>query len=163
MTEKWLPVNGYEGAYQVSDLGRVRSLDRVTSHGHRRTGVILQPIAMPKGYLVVNLWWANESRIWLVHRLVLIAFVGPEPFGMEALHGDGDPTNNVLANLRWGTHAENQRDQVAHGTHANASKDECRKGHPYNEANTYTYPGRIKRACRICRRGYSRAFRKKAI
>jgi len=107
---------------------------------------------MPSGYLIVNLWWANQPRIWLIHRLVLIAFVGLQPDGMEALHRDGDPGNNTLSNLRWGTHSENQLDQVAHGTHANAAKDRCREGHLFDDANTYTYPGRNKRGCRACRR-----------
>lgn len=162
MTESWRPVAGYEGAYEVSDLGRVRSLNRLTSHGHNRRGVTLKPFPMQRGYMVVNLWWANQPRMWLVHRLVLAAFVGPQPVGMEALHGDGDPANNRLTNLRWGTHSENQYDQVAHGTHPNASKDECRAGHPFDEANTYRYPGRTKRACRERRSRYVRESRKKA-
>jgi len=152
MTETWRPVADYEGAYEVSDLGRVRSIARITSHGHRRRGVTLKPVPMPSGYLIVNLWWANQPRIWLIHRLVLIAFVGLQPDGMEALHRDGDPGNNTLSNLRWGTHSENQLDQVAHGTHANAAKDRCREGHLFDDANTYTYPGRNKRGCRACRR-----------
>jgi len=154
--ERWLPVVGYEGVYEVSDQGRVRSLNRITRHGHKRRGQILNPVPMPAGYLLVNLWKDSLPRMWLIHRLVLTAFSGPSAEGAEALHGDGNPANNRLDNLTWGTHAENQADQVSHGTHANASKTQCPSGHPYDQANTYTYPGRVKRACRTCRRDYAR-------
>lgn len=157
--EHWLPVVGYEGAYEVSDLGRVRSLDRITSHGHKRRGLIRKPTAMPAGYLLVNLWHGNSPRIWLVHRLVLAAFVGPAPEDAEGRHGVGGTGNNELANLTWGTHSENQFDQVAHGTHANASKDACPAGHEYTAANTYVYPGRAHRGCRECRRAHMRAWK----
>lgn len=155
--EVWRAVPGYvEGSYEVSDLGRVRSLDRITSHGHRRRGVILKPIRHERGYPMVNLWHSNVQRMQLVHRLVLLAFVGPSPDGLEARHGDGDPTNAALTNLSWGTHSENEFDKVDHGTHRNASKDSCPSGHPYDEANTYVYPGRAHRGCRTCRREHSR-------
>lgn len=147
-----MPVIGYEGRYEVSDMGNVRSLDRIRSHGKRWRGRTLKPIPMPRGYLLVNLWFDNKQRMFLIHRLVLTAFVGPAPEATEALHADGDPTNNSLSNLSWGTHSENMLDQVAHGTHANASKDACPSGHPYTEANTYIYPGKPHRACRECRR-----------
>lgn len=93
-----------------------------------------------------------------MHRLVLSAFVGPAPEGMEALHRDGSRANNRIANLAWGTHAQNQRDQLAHGTHAHASKDSCPSGHPYTPENTYNYPGRPHRGCRTCRRAHMRAY-----
>lgn len=156
VNERWLAVPGYEGRYEVSDLGNVRSLDRIRSHGRRWRGRTLKPYPMPRGYLMVNLWLDNTQRIWLVHRLVLLVFVGPAPEGMEGLHRDGDNTNNNLSNLRWGTHSENQLDQVAHGTHVNASKDACPSGHEYTEANTYIYPGRPHRGCRTCRRAHAR-------
>jgi hypothetical protein len=163
MGERWLPVVGYESAYQVSDQGNVRSVTRVTTNGRRRRGVDLKPIPLPpRGYLLVNLWWANRKRMLLIHRLVLTAFVGPQPIGMEALHGDGDTANNRLSNLRWGTHSENQHDQVAHGKHSNAAKNRCPAGHPYDEANTYVYPGRrAHRGCRACRSRHVREYRKK--
>lgn len=153
--ERWLPVPTYEGKYEVSDLGRVRSLSRVTSHGRRRRGLVLRPIPRTTGYLQVDLWHDNTQRAFVIHRLVLWAFVGPAPAGLEALHGDGDPTNNALTNLRWGTRSENSLDQVAHGTHASTSKTHCPAEHPYDEANTYVYPRSGARACRTCRRANS--------
>jgi hypothetical protein len=157
--ERWRPIPGYEGSYEVSDLGSVRSLDRITDRGRKWRGRTLAPAVMPRGYLIVTLWRDGKQRSALVHRLVLSAFVGPAPDGTEALHGDGDPANNMLSNLSWGTHAENQADQVAHGTHANASKTRCRAGHFYDEANTYSYPGRSKRGCRSCRSTYMQNYK----
>lgn len=157
--ETWKPIPGYEGAYEVSDLGNVRSLDRITDRGRKWRGRAMTPTAMRNGYMLVTLWRDGAQRTRLVHRLVLTAFVGAPEDGTEALHADGNRANNALANLAWGTHAENQRDQLRHGTHANAAKDQCSAGHDYDEVNTYHYPGRIKRGCRTCRREYSRAHK----
>lgn len=159
--ENWLPIVGYEGAYEVSDLGRVRSLNRVTDRGRNWRGRIMTPAVMPRGYRIVTLWQEGRQRTALLHRLVLSAFAGPAPEGFEGLHGDGDPDNNRLSNLRWGTRSENQFDQVTHGTHANASKTHCPQNHPYDEANTYLLPGRPHRICRTCRAAYQRDYKRK--
>lgn len=158
MTENWRAIPGHEGSYEVSDLGRVRSLDRITDRGRRWRGRMMTPYPMRNGYLIVTLWRQGKQRTWLVHRLVLSAFVGLPAEGDEGLHRDGDQTNNTLANLAWGTHSDNQFDQVAHGTHAHASKTECPQGHAFTEENTYFYPGKPHRACRTCRRDYSREY-----
>ena len=161
MREIWKPIPGHEGCYEVSNLGRVRSLDRRKINGHRMKGRILATVFMRNGYQIVTLWRSGVQRTWLVHRLVLLAFIGEPGTGVEALHADGDRTNNRLDNLSWGTHSENQFDQVSHGTHPNASKDRCPLGHLYSENNTYNYPGRAHRACRTCRREYMRKFRQR--
>ena len=119
--EIWRDVLGYEGMYQVSDEGRVRSLDREicqmsrwgTPYIKKIKGVMLRPGRMPAGHLSVSLGKNNSQ---CVHKLVLLAFVGPTPKGHECLHGNGDPSDNRLANLRWGTRADNIRDAVRHGT-----------------------------------------------
>lgn len=153
MSELWLPVPGYEGAYEVSTLGRVRSLKRITDRGRNWPGRMMTPAQMRNGYWTVTLWRDGKQKSALVHRLVLTTFVGPCPEGMEALHKTGNSSDNALSNLRWGTHAENVQDQLAHGTHPHASKEACPAGHPYDEANTYVYPGdRAHRACRVCRK-----------
>ena len=157
--EQWRPVVGYEGRYEVSDLGRVRSLDRIRSNGRKWRGRVLRPVPMERGYLSVNLWLDNTPRMHLTHRLVLAAFEGPAPEGSEGRHLDGNPSNNALFNLAWGTHSENQYDQVSHGTHHHAALEHCPAGHPYDDANTYIYPGRPHRACRTCRRENSRKWR----
>lgn len=150
--EEWRAVPGYEGAYEVSNLGAVRSLDRVTDRGRRWKGRAMTPSPMRNGYLIVTLWKDGKQKSPLVHRLVLAAFVGPAPDGCESLHANGARDDNRLANLSWGTHAQNQADQLAHGTHAHASRTQCPAGHPYDDTNTYVYPGeRTHRACRLCR------------
>lgn len=155
--ERWASVPGYEGAYQVSDLGRVRSIDRLDARGRRVRGRVLRPA--PRGgrspYLAVALS-DGAARSFAVHTLVALAFIGPRPSGQEVRHLNGDHADSRLRNLAYGTSAENKRDTLRHGTHANASKTECVNGHAYTAANTYTYPdGR--RECRTCRAVRSRA------
>jgi hypothetical protein len=161
--EQWRPVVGYEGSYEVSDFGNVRSLNRITDRGRQWRGRLMSPAPMgPSGYLIVTLWRDGSQRTHLVHRLVLSAFVGPAPEGAEGLHGIGGPADNRLSNLAWGTHSENQFDQVAHGTHGHASKTHCPQNHPYDDENTYVYPGRAHRGCRACRREHTRNYKQKA-
>lgn len=114
--EEWRAVVGFEGAYEVSDMGRVRSIPRVASDGRRLTGRVLRPLPHPYGYAMAALCRAGEYRKHLVHRLVLEAFVGPAPDGEEGCHGDGNPANNALTNLRWDTRRGNMADAVRHGT-----------------------------------------------
>lgn len=157
--EAWRPIPGYEGAYEASDLGRIRSLDRITDRGRRWKGRIMTPTPMRSGYLIVTLWRDGSQTRHLVHRLVLYAFHGLPSPGHETLHANGDRRDNRLANLSWGTHADNQRDQLAHGTHSNASRTHCPAGHPYSAENTYHYPSHTHRACRRCRAEAQRRWR----
>ncbi len=118
MQETWKPVLGYEGLYEVSDAGRVRSRGRAyRMRNSRRPEVImdcyrkgkpLKPGMTAAGYAQVMLYALDKSkRQPLVHRLVLEAFVGPAPEGMEANHINGQPFDNRLCNLEWITHGEN--------------------------------------------------------
>ena len=107
MTELWKAIPGYEGQYEVSDQGRVKSYRR------DKNGRILRPGRMPAGYLSVALGRNNSQ---CVHKLVLIAFVGAAPAKHECLHANGVPSDNRLENLRWGTRTENIKDAVKHGT-----------------------------------------------
>jgi len=100
-TETWKPVVGYEGLYEVSDHGRVRS---VTS-GH-----VLQPMLF-KGYPRVGLCRDALSKKVFVHTLVAAAFISPRPEKHEVNHKDGDPENNRDTNLEYLTHPDN----IAHG------------------------------------------------
>jgi hypothetical protein len=116
--ERWLPVVGFEGSYEVSDLGRVRSLDRVVirraktgDHPKRLSGAIMALTPHPK-----DPYW----RVWLcrdgarsghtVHTLVASAFLGPCPAGQEVRHADHNPSNNTIDNLSYGTRAQNRDD-----------------------------------------------------
>jgi hypothetical protein len=114
MTEKWKPVVGYEGIYEVSDQGRVRGLDRTDRSGKLRKGGIRKQKTSRDGYKTIGL--RNVFiRTFSVHRLVLGAFVGPCPEGMECCHfPDNDPSNNNLDNLRWDTPENNHADRWPH-------------------------------------------------
>ncbi len=153
--EEWRPVVGWEGLYEVSDLGRVRSLDRMVSSGLGRTKlyrgrVLVGKIAPSTGYRVCTLTsGAGRRKYALIHRLVLEAFVGPCPEGMECCHGDGDRANASLTNLRWDTRSANTIDAVTHQTNLHARKARCPRGHEYTIAHE---PGRSRprRVCRKC-------------
>lgn len=149
--EEWRPVVGYEGVYSVSSLGNVRR-DKQSPGAVR--GRILKASEGHRGHLEVDLSNGSHSRRYLVHRLVLEAFIGPCPEGKEALHGDGTPGNNRVANLRWGTKHENRMDSVRHGTHANAKKTHCKEGHLLSGPNLRVKPTKygLSRRCISCAR-----------
>ena len=117
---KWKAVVGWEGTYEVSDMGLVRSLDRVAiaRHPHgkmiprRFKGKILTNRAsLSTGYSMVSLTSPGREREqYSIHQVVLIAFVGPCPPTLEACHFDGDKCNNKLTNLRWDTRKGNRAD-----------------------------------------------------
>lgn len=162
MEERWLPVAGYAGIYEVSDHGRVRSVDRITSGGNRLRGRVLKERRLPNGRPRVSLAYNARNVDAYTYRLVLEAFVGPCPEGMEALHWDDDHDNNHLSNLRWGTRTENMQDMSRNGG-GNAGVTNCPSGHPYSIENTYVYPGERKhRGCRECGRRHSESKRRKA-
>lgn len=102
--ENWLPVEGYEGLYEVSDLGRVRSL----GNNRKRKMKILKPADNGIGYLMVCLSKNRKSKFLYVHRLVAITFV-PNIFGLkEVNHINEDKTDNRADNLMWCDRKENQ-------------------------------------------------------
>jgi hypothetical protein len=112
--EEWRPVVGHPG-YEVSDRGRVRSVDRVvkTANGERHyKGQLLRPGPGNAGHLSVVL---GKRKTRMVHQIVLEAFVGPRPAGMDACHGIGGVKNNRLENLRWDTRTNNILEAVMFG------------------------------------------------
>lgn len=134
-TERWQPIMGFQGIYEVSDAGRVRSLSRQVRSG--RTGMrvirarILRQWQDRGGYMLAPLW-KGDSRQHnkRVHQAVLESFVGPSPEGLECCHNDGDPTNNKLSNLRWDTPSSNAFDRVRHGTcNTGRTTTRCGNGH----------------------------------
>ena len=108
--ETWRPAVGFEGFYEVSDKGRVRSLHAVSR------GLILSQLSHTGGYKRVMLWVMGSAKQVFIHTLVLEAFVGPRPSGAQVAHADGSKDNNELDNLRWATPSENQADREKHGT-----------------------------------------------
>lgn len=112
------------------------------------------------GHLKVGL--GERRREWL-HRVICLAFYGPCPADMEVRHLDGDPANNRVDNLRYGTHSENMHNRVRHGRasvpRAPWVRTQCPQGHPYDTANTLTYGG--KRSCRACVTEHKAAYVKR--
>jgi hypothetical protein len=158
--ERWLPIPGYEGFYEASDLGHIRSVPRPTG-GHGHPGRVLKPWTKPTGHLTVALCVNRARKSFDVHRLVAITFLGAPPDGHEVCHNDGDPANNRIANLRWGTRSDNIRDSVRHGTNHWTSRTHCANGHPYDAENTIIFSrgdGRHFRACAICVRERKRRY-----
>jgi len=120
--EYWKPVARFKGYYEVSNYGRVRSIDRYNTNnkGIRRKlqGRILSGCEhYISGHIYVTLCHDGNKIKKGVHALVLEAWVGLKPKNKECRHLDGRPDNNTLSNLKWGTRGENVKDQVTHGVH----------------------------------------------
>lgn len=109
MEEIWKPVAGYE-KYEVSNIGRVKS------YAWSKQPIIRRQEKDRDGYLTVVLKRNTVRKRFFIHRLVLLAFNGPCPQGMEASHTDGDKCNNELSNLTWESHADNILRKINHGT-----------------------------------------------
>ena len=117
MHEKWKTIDNYE-LYDVSNLGRIRSWNNNSGNGtgRRIAPRVLRLGVCPGGYPQVSLCVSGTTKKLSVHRLVLEAFVGPCPAGMECCHNDGSRANNHLGNLRWDTRSANRQDAITHGT-----------------------------------------------
>lgn len=145
--EVWRPAPGCVGI-EVSNHGRVRN----------RWGRILRGSVTEKGYhrVTVRVGGVGEYRSKRVHRLVLEAFAGPCPPGMETRHLNGNPGDNRLANLEWATPAENNRDILRHGRNVNANRTDCPRGHPLIEGNLVASQRRLgQRSCLACNRAHA--------
>lgn len=112
--ETWKPVVGYEGFYEVSDLGRVRSVPRELAKrkpcwktGYRKKGQLIKPQKRPNGYLFVNLHKDGIKRMANIHRLVAEAFIENPRKCAFVNHKDESRDNNAADNLEWCTHKEN--------------------------------------------------------
>ena len=133
MSEQWRDVVGYEGCYRVSDSGRVVSVPRRRRNKHGWATLPERELrGTPVGrgsrkYLFVSLYTPphRTPRAVGVHRLVLEAFVGPCPPGMECRHLNDDPRDNRLENLAWGTKQQNYADRVRLG---NGNDVTCERG-----------------------------------
>jgi hypothetical protein len=124
LAERWLPIKGFGGFYEISDFGNVRSYARSGrqflrngSRGRCATPKNLKPKKNPCGYRIVSLGSGKGiAKTCLIHRLVLEAFIGPSPKGFVCAHLNGDPWDARLANLKWVTYAENDSHKDLHGT-----------------------------------------------
>lgn len=131
MLETWLPVKDYEGIYEVSDLGRIKALDRYVmnngglQHKHER---ILKPHKNNQGYLMVVLCKEGKIKPIGVHRVVAMAFIDNPEDKPVVDHIDTNPLNNCVDNLRWATVKENANNPLSR-----INNSESKKGHPYRE------------------------------
>jgi len=121
MKEIWKDIPGYEGYYQVSNLGRVRSLDRVVNGRWGNTrfkGRVLKPFTSKNDYPQVDLWRDGRGGSMKVHKLVAMAFLNHKPCGYKEVvdHIDNDKTNNSLDNLQLITNRENTSKDKTGGT-----------------------------------------------
>ena len=122
VTEIWKPVPGFEGQYEVSDMGRVRSVERYVERLNRwgtttrqlYPGRMLTPILINSGYLSYHLYDQGHRKPMLGHWIVALAFGIPGE-GPEINHKDTDKTNNQRSNLHWCTRKENVAHAKAHG------------------------------------------------
>lgn len=111
----WKPVNGYEGLYEVSDKGQVRSIPRKDNKGAFHKGRILRERNTPRGYKTVMLSKKGVEKQYTIHSIVAIAFLGERNLGMEGNHKDANKDNNSVDNLEWVTRMENVKHSVANG------------------------------------------------
>lgn len=102
----WLGVPGFESHYEVSSAGEIRSI---------HSGRVRRLFVRKNGYRAIYLTAGAQSKCVLLHSVVLSAFVGPRPVGRVCRHLDGNPANNTVSNLAWGTPAENSNDCRMHG------------------------------------------------
>ncbi len=107
MTEEWKNIEKYNGIYQISNLGRVRSVAHINIQKHYIPEKIIKPHPNNSGYLDVSLYIDGKRYHEKIHRLVAEAFI-PNPNHLpEVDHIDTDKTNNTVSNLKWCTHSEN--------------------------------------------------------
>lgn len=161
--ERWLPVVGWEGLYEVSDQGRIRTVPRTVrctnQHGGNHTRHIsarIRKLGVTRdGYTQIVFGGAStpppgQCKSRVIHQVVLEAFVGPRPPGMEACHNDGDKSNNALSNLRWDTKKANEFDAVRHGARPDPNRTHCRRGHDLAVNRFFNHRGY--QCCRECTR-----------
>ncbi len=130
--EIWKQVPGYGGFYEASNLGRIRSKDRIVEKFcglHKKVvkqfykSRLLNPSKSDKyGHMSVHLGYDKKRINVLVHKLVLLAFVGPAPEGTECCHNNGIASDNRIENLRWDSHANNNADRKRHGNYATGKR-----------------------------------------
>ena len=112
MQEIWKDVKGYEGLYQVSNFGRIKSLPRNTKNQYKN-GIIKQNVIRGKGYYYINLY-NKGTKLFTVHKLVAETFI-PNPSNLPCInHIDGNKLNNKINNLEWCSYSDNEMHAYKH-------------------------------------------------
>lgn len=159
--EEWRPIVGYEGLYEVSNRGGIRSLDRVVPHSSSGfltlKGQKMKPMVNDKnGYPYVTLTSNAKQTRYTIHRLVAKAFL-PNPENHPVVrHLDDVPSHNYVSNLAWGTFTDNGIDARENGRNQNTNKTHCHRGHPLESPNLVTSVLPY-RSCRACSRERAKA------
>ena len=164
VAESWKPVVGYEGLYEVSSAGRVRSLDAIVPRGsgtYTRKGRHLKTSVGRNGYPEVELYKDTQRVRRGVHQLVAKAFV-PNPENLPLVrHLNDVKDDNRVENLAWGTESDNRYDAYRNGRmKIRANEPTCKYGHIATEENTYL-DKRGTRLCRDCQRIQSKEYKSK--
>lgn len=142
--ERWVPIQGYEGYYEVSSEGRVKRLKTIVptiNRGKPNTITIKERILKPDisyqrngkpRLLRVTLSKKGITERKILSHIVLESFIAKKPINCECCHADGNALNNKIENLRWDTHKNNEKDKILHGTYGAGGKarkknvpDEC--------------------------------------
>ena len=124
LNEQWRDIKGWEGFYQISNMGNLKSLKRPFVKEDKILKACIDRYGYPFACLCKN---GKKLACHKIHRLVLEAFVGLRPPGMEGRHIDGDKRNNKLDNIEWATHEINELDKYRHGTIIYGSKNSFAK------------------------------------
>ena len=154
----WREVKGHEGNYQVSDAGKVRSVNRVitdtTGRVRRLKGKELAQALNPAGYVTVSISQMGRKTTRCVHQLVCEAFIGPRPPNLQVLHGPKGQVVNSVDNLNYGTPSQNALDRARDGTQHDVSRAVRREDGLLFSSVTQaaefsgTTPGNISSVCR---------------
>lgn len=163
-TEIWRPIPGWEGHYEASNHGRIRSINRAVFHTDGRTrhltGRVLKERATLQGRPMVNLCRDGKCKNHTTHSLIAATFIGPRPQGAIIRHLNDDPWDNRVENLAYGSHHENVWDCIRNGGHPALNKTHCPRGHELVDWNlTKAHARKGYRDCLACNR--ARAWMKR--
>ena len=160
--ERWRPIAGFEGLYEISNHGRVRSLPRKAIGQRSFPGKIMAQSNLDNyGYVQISLHRDGVRTHTRVHLLVAAAFI-PNPDNHPVIcHIDGNPANNHHENLRRGTQSDNMHDTVRHGRHWQVQKTHCKNGHEFTPDNIKPKNGNKHRACRTCVRIANQEYKRR--